>query len=74
MHPRLPDSLKTRIPRLACEWFLVTRAFGTSGPYFHEEDALRDASQWSRYLLYKRWVIRGTPKLAEAKGDWSDPA
>ena len=64
----------TRWPRLAREYFLVTRAFGTSGPYFHEEDVRRDASQWSRYLLYRRWVIRGPHRLIDFKGDWDDDA
>lgn len=54
--------------RLAREWFLVTRTFGTSGPYFREEDVRRDAAQWKRYLIYRRWVIRGPAKLAEVKG------
>lgn len=61
------------LPKLAREWFLVTPTFGTSGPYFHEEDVRRDARQWKRYLIYRRWVIRGPAKLAEVKGDWSAP-
>jgi len=63
-----------RIPGFAREWFLVTRALGTSGPYLLEENVRCDASQWSRYLLYQRWVVRGPCKLVEVKGDWSDPA
>ena len=64
-------SAKSRLPRLASEWFLVTRAFGTSGPYRAEEGARRDAEQFGRYLIYRRWVIRGPVKLVETKGDWS---
>ena len=60
-----------RLPKLAHEWFLVTRAFGTSGPYRDEEGVRQDARQWKRYLIYKRWVIRGVPKLTETKGDWN---
>lgn len=63
-----------RLPKLAHEWFLATRAFGTSGPYRDEEGVRRDAEQWSRYLIYRCWVIRGPAKLREVKGDWSEAA
>ena len=61
------------LPKLAREWFLVTRTFGTSGPYRDKEGVRRDVAQWSRYLIYRRWVIRGVPKLDGGKGDWSEP-
>ena len=60
------------MPKLAHERFLVTRAFGTSGPYRDEEGVRRDADQWNRYLIYRRWVIRFPVKLKEVKGDWSE--
>lgn len=68
----MTDRQHRRLPKVAREWFLVTRALGTSGPYLLEENVRRDASQWSRYLLYRRWVIRGRAKLVEVKGDWSE--
>lgn len=66
------EPVTIRLPRLAHEWFLVTRAFGWSGPYAHEENVRSDARQFGRYAIYRRRVIRFRARLVGFEGDWAD--